>query len=33
MISPVFEKLEGEFPAIIFAKVDVDAQEVSLNLE
>jgi thioredoxin 1 len=30
MISPHFAKLEAKFPAIKFAKVDVEEQDVSL---
>lgn len=31
MISPLFEKLEAQFPALKFRKVDVDEQEVRFS--
>ena len=27
MIAPVYEKMQEEFPSVVFAKIDVDANE------
>lgn len=32
MIAPVYEKMQEEFPGVVFAKIDVDANEEATQL-